>query len=107
VQYGSPTLSTSSSTREQQSMSMNFSNAGTPKSPSNGYNTEQSPRLNLNSPIITRQAPAPPPPPPPPLMLSQFEPHHNILQYPTLKQMIARPSASPPPPPPPPPPLPV
>jgi hypothetical protein len=61
----------------------------------NGYKTEQSPRLNVNSPVITRQAPAPPP------LLSQFEPanHHAMM-----KQTIARPAASPPPPPPPPPP---
>jgi len=105
VQYGSPTLSTPSSTREQQSMTMNFSTS-TPESSSNvlnGYHTEKSPRLNVHSPVITRQAPIPPPPPPPPL-LSQFESTNHMLHYPMMKQIIARPSASPPPPPPPPPP---
>ncbi|CAF0999153.1 unnamed protein product [Adineta steineri] len=102
VQYGSPTLSSASSCREQQSMTMNFSSAGTPKSPSNGYNNEQSPRLNIHSPMITRQAPPPPPPP----LLTQFEPHHNMTHYPPMRQTIARPSSSPPPPPPLPPPAP-
>ena len=97
VQYGSPTLSSSSSYREQQSMTMNFSSAGTPLSPSNDYNNEPSPRLDLQSPIITRQAPVPPPPPPP-LQLSHVEMMHNG------RSTIARPSANPPPPPPPPPP---
>jgi hypothetical protein len=107
VQYGSPTLSSSSSTREQQSMTKNFS-TNTPESPFNApyvYNTEQSPRLNVHSPVVTRQAPAPPPPPPP--SLSQFEPTNHVSQHLLMKQTIARPSASPPPPPPPPPPLPV
>jgi hypothetical protein len=102
VQYGSPTLSSSSSIREQQSMTMNFSTS-TPESSSNvpnGYNIEQSPRLNIHSPVITRQAPAPPPPP----TLSHFEPSNHISQHPMMKQTVARPSASPPPPPPPPPP---
>jgi len=80
-------------------MTMNFSSTGTPKSPLNGYNTESSPRLNIHSPNVTRQAP----PPPPPLLLSQFEPSHNMTQYPPMKHTIARPAASPPPPPPPPP----
>jgi len=83
---------------------MNFSSTGTPKSPLNGHNTEPSPRLNIHSPMITRQAPPPPPP-----LLSQFEPNHNMTHYPPMKQTIARPSGSPPPPPlpPPAPPLPV
>ncbi|UJR08680.1 hypothetical protein I4U23_012938 [Adineta vaga] len=98
IQYGSPTLSSASSCREQQSMTMNFSSAGTPLSPSNGHNAEQSPRLNIHSPTITRQAPLPPPPPPP--LLTQFEPNHVMMHYPPMKQMVARPSASPPPPPP-------
>jgi len=85
-------------------MTMNFS-ASTPESSSNapnGYNTEQSPRLNVHSPAITRQAPIPLPPPPP--LLSQFEPTNHMIQRSMMKQAIARPSASPPPPPPPPPP---
>ncbi|CAF2478797.1 unnamed protein product [Rotaria sp. Silwood2] len=63
VQYGSPTLSLSSSSscREQQSMTMNFNSIGTPKSPLNGYHAESSPRLKLRSLIITRQALPPPP----------------------------------------------
>ncbi len=77
---------------------MNFSTTGTPISPPNGYNVEPSPKLNIHSPLITRQAPPPPPP-----LLSQFEPNHNMTQYPPMKQTITRPSASPPPPPPPPP----
>lgn len=100
VQYGSPTISSSSSSREQQSMTMNFNSTGTPRSPLNGYNhhhAEPSPRLNIHSPVITRQAPPPPPPPP---LLSQFEPN------PPVRHNIARPAASPPPPPPPPPPAP-
>jgi WAS family protein 3 len=101
VQYGSPALSSSSSCREQQSMTMNFSSTGTPKSPFNGHNTEPSPRLNIHSPVITRQAPPPPP------LLSQFESNHHMAHYPPMKHTIARPSASPPPPPPPPPPLPT
>ncbi|CAF1539060.1 unnamed protein product, partial [Rotaria sordida] len=103
IQYGTPTFSTSSSCREQQSMTMNFNSiTTTPKSPLNGYNNiEPSPRLNIHSPIITRQAPPPPPPPP---LLSQFEPNQNSIQYSTMKHTIARPSATPPPPPPPPPP---
>jgi hypothetical protein len=85
-------------------MTMNFSNTATPKSPANGYTTEQSPRLNIHSPMITRQAPPPPPP-----LLTQFEPNHNMTHYPPMKQTIARPSSSPPPPPlpPPAPPLPL
>ena len=79
-------------------MTMNFGSTGTPKSPLNGHNIEQSPRLNVNSPIVNRQVPPPPPP-----LLSQFEPSHNMMQYPPMKQTIARPAASPPPPPPPPP----
>ncbi len=106
MQYGSPTLSTPSSTREQQSMTMNFSTS-TPESSSNvpnGYHTEKSLRLNVHSPVITRQAPIPSPSPPPPPLLSQFESTNHMLHYPMMKQIIARPSASPPPPPPPPPP---
>ena len=98
VQYGSPTLSSVSSCREQQSMTMNFSSAGTPLSPQNGHNLEQSPRLNVHSPIVTRQAPALPPLPP---LLTQFEPNYPITHYPQVNQMVARPSTSPPPPPPP------
>jgi hypothetical protein len=85
-------------------MTMNFSTS-TPEStsnPLNGYSTEQSPRLNVHSQFITRQAPIPPPPPPP--LLSQFEPANHMFQHLMMKQNIARPSASPPPPPPPPPP---
>ncbi len=77
---------------------MNFSSTGTPKSPLNGHNTEPSPRLNIHSPMITRQAPPPPPP-----LLSQFESNHDMTRYPPMKQTIARPSTSPPPPPLPPP----
>ena len=117
MQYGSPTLSTPSTAREQQSMTMNFS-TGTPESSSNGYNgyngynghnghnghvTEQSPRLNVHSPAMARHAQIPPPPP----LLSQLEPTNHMLQYPTMRQAIARPTASPPPPPPPPPPAPA
>lgn len=100
MQYGSPTFSSISSNREQQSMTMNFSSGTTPKSPppSNGYNIEPSPRLNINSPIVTRQAPPPPPPP-----LSKFESNYAPNQYPPMKQISSRPSASPPPPPLPPP----
>jgi hypothetical protein len=75
-------------------MTMNFSSTGTPKSPLNGHNTEPSPRLNIHSPIIIRQAPPPP---------AQFEPSHNMTQYPPMNHTIARPTASPPPPPSPPP----
>jgi hypothetical protein len=85
-------------------MIMNFSTS-TPESSSNatnGYNTEQSPRLNIHSPVIIRQPQVPPPPPPP--LLSQFEPMSRMSQHPMMKQTITRPSASPPPPPPPPPP---
>ncbi|CAF4415900.1 unnamed protein product, partial [Adineta steineri] len=111
VQYGSPTLSSSSSAREQQSITINFSTS-TPEASShglNGYSTEQSPRLTIHSPAINRYAPTTPPPPPPPPLLSQFEPTNHMSQHLIMKQTVTRPSASPPPPPlpPPPPPPPV
>ncbi|CAF1118877.1 unnamed protein product [Adineta ricciae] len=102
AQYGSPTLSNSSSIREQPSMMMNF-NTSTPESTShmpNGYNTEPSPRLNAHSSAMNWQNPMPPPPPP---LLSQFEPSNHISHHSMMRQAITRPSTSPPPPPPPPP----
>ncbi|CAF1407997.1 unnamed protein product [Adineta steineri] len=108
VQYGSPTLSSSSSAREQQSITINFSTS-TPEASShavNGYSTEQSPRLTIHSSAIDRYAPTTPPPPPPPPLLSQFEPTNHMSQHLIMRQTITRPSASPPPPPLPPPPPP-
>lgn len=88
-------------------MTMHFNSTETPKSPSNGHNNnnfnhESSPRLNLQSPIVTRQAPPLPPPPP---IMSQFEPNANTTPYSPMKQTMTRPPYSPPPPPPPPPPM--
>ena len=87
VHYGSPTLPSSSSSRAQQSTTMNFSSAGAPRSPLSGYNNnnnnaEPSPRLNIHSPIVTRQAPS---------LLCQFE------SNPPVRHNIARPADSPPP----------
>lgn len=99
MQYRTPL----SSTYEQQSMTMNFSSS-TPESsihPYNGFNAEQSPRLNVYSHGANQELHTPSPPPP--LLLSQFEPTNHTLQHSMMRQQISRRSDSPPPPPPPPP----
>lgn len=104
-QYGSPNLSANSSLHEQQSMIMNMTTSTPESAPHlhNGHRYEQSPRRNIHSLENHQNGDSIPPPPPPPLP-SQLEPMNHMLQYPTARQSITRPMASPPPPPPPPPP---